>query len=366
MSKSKQSFDDADMWKDLLKHMFGIDIFGNDLELLRGEFKRNCIKSLFSINSYENDALIRRNNICYYYGSVEKDMERELKKINFEQNNSIKQALFIGEGDKRNITIVDNDKNLYLWKNFNVQENSIESSSKIAINVVKIAHMRNTLYILTSDNKLLYYIDSEHNGRIRQENDVIDVSCGDNHCLFLTKDKKVFGFGSNHYGQLGLGRGQKHYKDFIEISFEKSIMSIYTGANASGVIDSDGNAWVFGNNSHRQLIYNADKIIYTPSLFDTSRIGNTIVNIQKISFSHTYTIVMINDSLYGQGNNDQGQLGFAFDPFPYQLTKIPIDQEIVDFATSIRFSMYLNNTRVISYGYDGKHYTQIPRQLRLK
>ena len=35
--------------------------------------------------------------------------------------------------------------------------------------------------------------------------DVCDVAIGHNHFLALTSDGKVYSFGDNHYGQLGLG-----------------------------------------------------------------------------------------------------------------------------------------------------------------
>ena len=83
---------------------------------------------------------------------------------------------------------------------------------------------------------------------------VISVTCGYMHTLALSGDGKVFAFGFNGKGQLGLGQDPVLMSSppaLIENLMD--IASIHCGDRHSIAIDRDGSVWVCGNNEDGQL-----------------------------------------------------------------------------------------------------------------
>jgi hypothetical protein len=83
---------------------------------------------------------------------------------------------------------------------------------------------------------------------------VKDCSIGDNHVLILTEKGKVFSWGDNFYGQLGLGDGStfvgKTYQPSEVKGFNgEEIKSIYAYKNNSYALDSKYKLWVWGESS---------------------------------------------------------------------------------------------------------------------
>ncbi|KAK8880820.1 hypothetical protein M9Y10_003512 [Tritrichomonas musculus] len=75
------------------------------------------------------------------------------------------------------------------------------------------------------------------------------------HCFAISKDGKVFGRGSNEYGQLGIGEGEELTDEFVEIrSLNKyKIKSASAGFSHSLFLTSEGKVLACGNNYFGQL-----------------------------------------------------------------------------------------------------------------
>lgn len=80
---------------------------------------------------------------------------------------------------------------------------------------------------------------------------VLDVSCGDNHTLILTKGKHVFTCGSNDHGQLGLNCSDTEFSCEI-YPVKMKCDAIFAGANQSFVL-SDSKLLACGDNSQCKL-----------------------------------------------------------------------------------------------------------------
>jgi alpha-tubulin suppressor-like RCC1 family protein len=84
--------------------------------------------------------------------------------------------------------------------------------------------------------------------------DVVAVSAGGGTALALTKDGRVYSWGSNFYG--ALGRPPR-----IELSLDKAgeipglgdVIQVVAGAGISTALKKDGTVWVWGSNWQQQF-----------------------------------------------------------------------------------------------------------------
>lgn len=88
--------------------------------------------------------------------------------------------------------------------------------------------------------------------------DPFQVECGNNHSLVLTRLGTVFTWGSNKYGQCGQGSSVDMTQTELCISSPYhlrigGIMQIDCGADHSAVVDNSGRVYTFGCNKFGQL-----------------------------------------------------------------------------------------------------------------
>lgn len=85
--------------------------------------------------------------------------------------------------------------------------------------------------------------------------EIISISSIQEHCLAISKEGHVYAYGSNYYGQLGLGENIRNSTVFEEISLlhDYKIVSAYAGCSHSIFETSDGNFFACGSNDHYNL-----------------------------------------------------------------------------------------------------------------
>lgn len=93
--------------------------------------------------------------------------------------------------------------------------------------------------------------------------EVKQVVAGQSHTLFLDADGKIWGCGSNLFGQLGIGEGPED-NNLTPIENLPKIKSIASKYNHSLALDCSGEVWVFGQNSSGQLGIGNDSNSYLP------------------------------------------------------------------------------------------------------
>lgn len=76
---------------------------------------------------------------------------------------------------------------------------------------------------------------------------VVEASCGDAHSAVLTREGKVFVFGCNAHGQLGLYQPQSRYLPVMLTSLPCAALSIACGSQHTIILLEDGDLMACGS-----------------------------------------------------------------------------------------------------------------------
>jgi alpha-tubulin suppressor-like RCC1 family protein len=142
----------------------------------------------------------------------------------------------------------------------------------------------------------------------------VNVFAGGNHTLILMSDASLWGYGSNTYGELGLGDQIKTVSKPVKIA--DSVVDASSGMYFSLFIKSDSSLWGMGNNDSGQLADGTNTRRTTPVLITRG--------VRKALAAHgLHSFVLKRDnSLWGAGNNPVGNLGIGNTKSQNMLVKI--------------------------------------------
>lgn len=138
--------------------------------------------------------------------------------------------------------------------------------------------------------------------------DVVALSCGDRHSFATTADGRVFGWGSNEFGQLGCG---KKGDTVLRPKLIKGLQGLKVVATSSGdrhsaAVTNTGSVYTWGCGSDGQCGHGVFRDVVRPKLVE-HLVGKFIVDVKC---GHNFTMVMTsNHEVYAWGNNTYGQLG---------------------------------------------------------
>ena len=134
---------------------------------------------------------------------------------------------------------------------------------------------------------------------------IVQFICGYHQSLFLDSEGNVYSVGANTHGQLGLG----HNRDLNVLSKIVNIPPIQTISCVHAsiyLIDFEGNLWTFGCNDSGQLGQGHNTPVNTPKII------NTLKDIRQISYGCTGYHFLAKNShgqIFVAGNNEYSQLG---------------------------------------------------------
>ena len=213
--------------------------------------------------------------------------ENKLCKISFydKMNSKIKT---ISEGYGRHIMVVTQNNNVYIQGYINPLEEYNEPTKvnmkiKIIIMSVKTGFYHG---LVLSDKKKVYsygYNDYGQLGNVKKKEFVkcsqmkiiklpnlclsdviiIEINCSFDSSYVLTSQNKVYSFGDNFYGQLGIGDLNDKFIPTLVLFFENKkikIVKIKTGFNHCIFVDNRFNNFVCGDNGYGQLNQKNEKI----------------------------------------------------------------------------------------------------------
>ena len=171
---------------------------------------------------------------------------------------------------------------------------------------------------------------------------IISITCGDDHTVVLTLSRKCYVFGSNEYGQLGLGGNKGSYIPYELTIPNEKIIFVTCGDDHTMILTSSRKCYVFGNNYNGQLglghknNINIPTELLIPNEEITSVIGKYLNSAVLTSSGKCYVC----------GFNECGQLGLGHNNRVNTLTELVLPNEkIISVACGRDHNMILTFSR---------------------
>jgi len=187
------------------------------------------------------------------------------------------------------------------------------------------------------------------------------ISAGAYHTVALDSDGKVYAWGHNSYGQLGNNSNEPSSVP-IEVDMSgllagKTITAISAGQYFTLALDSNGKVYSWGRNNWGQLGINSQIDSNFPrSVVDTGVLSGKIIT--TLSAGEEYSLVLDSDGkAYSWGKNNYGQLGdfssltrkTPVNVFMYDMAMVPLD--FIEIAAGRTHSTALSsNNRAYTWG----------------
>lgn len=207
---------------------------------------------------------------------------------------------------KNRFYAVDENGNVYVWGEGYSEPTKIETDKLI----LKVEGN-----ILLGQDGLVYSVENPSKA-IEYLSNICEVSCGEDHYIFVTLDGYVYSLGKGALGQLGNGK----YADVTSPALIKTengylaeASEISAGNKISMAVTYDGKAYVWGDNTNKKLGITETKTAYAKEITKLQEKNGTEIDLRKIELveagtNHT-TIVDEKGFVYTVGLNTLGQLG---------------------------------------------------------
>jgi len=138
---------------------------------------------------------------------------------------------------------------------------------------------------------------------------VVHVSCGGLHTCVISDKGELWSFGSNVYGQLGLGCFDKGRFLPQLVSSEFKFTSVSCGEEHTAVIsEGDGGLCTFGNGGNYRCGHSSEDSLSVPTIVQYFK--NNSIFIEQVSCGGAHTIALTDEGdVYTFGNGEHGELG---------------------------------------------------------
>ncbi|XP_032188747.1 probable E3 ubiquitin-protein ligase HERC6 isoform X3 [Mustela erminea] len=143
---------------------------------------------------------------------------------------------------------------------------------------------------------------------------IIQVSCGHHHSLALSEDGRLFAWGSNSHGQLGLGKECPSQASPQRVQFLDGIplTQVAAGGAHSFALSLSGASFGWGSNSEGQLALRKKNVPVVQSSKPCSVDALENLGVVYISCGYEHTAVLTQTGeVFTFGGNSYGQLGYS-------------------------------------------------------
>lgn len=146
---------------------------------------------------------------------------------------------------------------------------------------------------------------------------IVDIAAGSDHCLALTADGFVYGWGNGQQSQLGRRIIERRKKNGLipERLALKHIKAIGCGSYHSFALSVTGELYVWGLNNYQQCglwteeDYRTPDVVTTPTVI-TSLLGKGDIK-SVVAGEHHSLVLMESGEVYAFGRADSSQLGLT-------------------------------------------------------
>ncbi len=160
--------------------------------------------------------------------------------------------------------------------------------------------------------------------------DIADIAGGPAGGYALTRDGRVFAWGANTKGQLGIGTAAVEERGPALVPGVTDIVSIATVNGAAVAVARDGRVWTWGSNEQGGLGHGTQADVGEPGQPTPALLPGLAdaVEVKAGTFGRQFIVRRRNGTLVGWGNSDWGQLGagisgdFQLKPTPIKLPDV--------------------------------------------
>ncbi|XP_043556764.1 X-linked retinitis pigmentosa GTPase regulator isoform X1 [Chiloscyllium plagiosum] len=177
------------------------------------------------------------------------------------------------------------------------------------------------------------------------------TACGRNHTLVFTEQGNVYAAGDNSEGQLGLGDTEARTV-FQRVEFftnHKKIKLLAAGSNISAALTENGKLFMWGDNSEGQIGLDTKNNASVPQQVDVGK------PISWVSCGYYHSAFVTDDGqLYTFGESDNGKLGLPLDqPINHRIPQLVtgISGKIIQVSCGGDHTIVLAEEEVYAFGF---------------
>ncbi|KAH9525595.1 hypothetical protein Btru_001785 [Bulinus truncatus] len=160
---------------------------------------------------------------------------------------------------------------------------------------------------------------------------VLQVACGDEHTALIAESGRVFMFGPNEWGQLGLGQDNKGVNKPSCVKSLKHEKSKYVACGRSHTLitTETGHIYSFGNHADGQLGYKTSTDQHIPKRIESL----PPTKYKMLSAGSDSSVALTDDGkVFMWGNNEDGKLGLGEVEIVEEPTQLPMDRPAICVA----------------------------------
>jgi alpha-tubulin suppressor-like RCC1 family protein len=164
-------------------------------------------------------------------------------------------------------------------------------------------------------------VDSTNNPtmtKITFSNPILSVEFGKNGGLILDRNRDVWGFGTNEYGELGLSDLSIKNRVPTKISSLSNIMGIVADINIRMALSTNGVAYSWGDTTNNRTGFSANSgVKYTPTVISNSAMSIASSKTHSAILSTSGNAIIFGLNQYGQNgshNNNATNSNYTFNP----------------------------------------------------
>ncbi|XP_045523770.1 X-linked retinitis pigmentosa GTPase regulator-like [Pieris brassicae] len=189
------------------------------------------------------------------------------------------------------------------------------------------------------------------------------VACGRAHTVFVTDTNAIYSVGCNEEGQLGTGDVESHtVPQYIELTVDQAIRQVSAGSNHTAILTDDGRVFMCGSNTEGQLGLGEDT---RASLkFTELKFMETIAFVE-CGYYHT-VFITAKGAVFVTGDNENQKLGIpdtASTIYVPQVLPLNIEIKSACCGANHTFLLSMDETKILEFGSNEKGQLGMPNTI---
>jgi len=177
---------------------------------------------------------------------------------------------------------------------------------------------------------------------------IVALSAGSRHSLALSEEGSVYSWGWGHIGQLGHGENNVSVSNPTRISRLQNVVQVSAGGMHSACVDKNNRCYTWGSNTYGQLGLGSGPALATVNTPTVVKYGDDDLITSKVCCGGMHTVALgPKGELYGWGKADSGQIGYSmwYSTFntcvaePKLVTEL--DETVVDISCGSFYTLIL-------------------------